>query len=528
MISGNYQLVADPSWKDVTLQKVHLECDTSLGPVNITLFEIAELQGFLNVEIFVVDKTNNAGTDPITIFATPPDKIDGAPTTVINANGGTAKIEIFSANQWGAFEGVVNSSSTFQKIVLVDSTYGNDATAVVYNQSKPFQNVDAAIAAAAVGDLIVMNPGDYVSFVNVLQKALSYNVLKGATLFIFSASSVAANENYTFFGEGNIQLNTTMLLEDLFTGDIIIDCNTLTFNGFIYYDPATYYANQIFSTSNIKLKANRVVNNNPVLCAIYPGYVTLNVNFGTYTSAITAGTGDFWCFGAGTYTFPVNSYIHIDNATMNTSGSPSPFARINLGTINNNTFITGNYNYINSGGAVARPIFINPDSTVQNIFFNGIVKLTNASMIYDQGTAKIRIEGKVYATDTLGVANELVTVYALGESTYEILADTYINTDVNPVLKLTTNGGQVDVIDCEIVNTSVNVGIPATVEKVAAGATLRLKNAVIINPVTSISAPAPDAIQVYSAYANKPTINISSAFLATAIIVDPAINSSNF
>ena len=68
-ISGTYNLVANPTWKNLVLQEIYLECDTTLAPVTINLFPISDLGRFWNVKIYVTDISNNAGTNPITINA---------------------------------------------------------------------------------------------------------------------------------------------------------------------------------------------------------------------------------------------------------------------------------------------------------------------------------------------------------------------------------------------------------------------------------------------------------------------------
>lgn len=55
----------------------------------------------------------------------------------------------------------------FNQAVFVDSTNGNDATAVKYNISKPYDTIQAAITAAVSGDTIVVFPGSYSGTIDV-------------------------------------------------------------------------------------------------------------------------------------------------------------------------------------------------------------------------------------------------------------------------------------------------------------------------------------------------------------------------
>lgn len=526
MISGTYNLYADPNWKQLPVQELRLECDTTLAPVIINLFDIAALQGFYNIKLFIVDKTNNAGTNNITINAGGTNTIDGQSNLVLNSNGAATEMQVFSSDQWGSFESIGASGSVPQRIITVDQTFGNDTTAQPYNAAKPYQTVDAAINIAGDGDLIQLNPGVYLAFNNCLQKSLKYSLKAGSNLILFGGgTSSAANESYSFIGEGNLTINSVLNFVGEYNGRTVIDVNVLTFNNFIYFDNPAYFSAPVNGALQFILKANQAINNNPILAIIYPGIVELNVNFGSYTSAITAGTADFWNFGGGTYTFDVNTYIHIGTATMNTTGSPSPFFRVTFGTTKNNTYITGTYNYINSGGAAGRPFFINPDSTVQNIYFNGVAYVTNASMFYDQGSCFCKISGKVFLFDTIGVANGLLTGYLMNStSKLQIEADTIGDSAVNPILNQAS--GEIDFVNCQTVNTNPAPGIGTLYKQ---GGKMRLFNAKVINAVNSIQAPggAPQPVEVYSCYVNTPTVNIANSLVATAIIVDPAITSNN-
>ena len=110
-ISGTYNLVANSNWKNLVLQEIYLECDTTLAPVTINLFPISDLGRFWNVKIYVTDISNNAGTNPITINAGSSglplvsDTINrqGLTNFTINYNGGDAVLMIVTGNKWSAF-----------------------------------------------------------------------------------------------------------------------------------------------------------------------------------------------------------------------------------------------------------------------------------------------------------------------------------------------------------------------------------------------------------------------------------------
>jgi hypothetical protein len=118
-ITGTYNLAADPIWRQLPLQEVYLECDTSTAPVTINLFPVSDLQRFWNVKIYVTDISNNAGTNPITInagFSGLPlvqDTINrqGYNNFNIDYNGGDAVLMVVTENKWAVFSQTVLSQT---------------------------------------------------------------------------------------------------------------------------------------------------------------------------------------------------------------------------------------------------------------------------------------------------------------------------------------------------------------------------------------------------------------------------------
>lgn len=114
-ISGTYNLVANPIWKNLVLQEIYLECDTTLAPVTINLFPISDLGRFWNVKIYVTDVSNNAGTNPITINAGSSgsplvsDTINrqGFTNFTIDFNGGDAVLMVVTEAKWSVLSQTV-------------------------------------------------------------------------------------------------------------------------------------------------------------------------------------------------------------------------------------------------------------------------------------------------------------------------------------------------------------------------------------------------------------------------------------
>lgn len=140
MITGTYNLVVDPQWRNVQQQEVFLECDTKDGQVTINLFEIANLNRFWNVKIVVSDVAKNASVNNILINAGGSDFIDETSVVqvVLNLNGESVTLQPVSENGWIAIESVNATPTptipTLQEVLdnnhdLVDgiNTQGNNA-----------------------------------------------------------------------------------------------------------------------------------------------------------------------------------------------------------------------------------------------------------------------------------------------------------------------------------------------------------------------------------------------------------------
>jgi hypothetical protein len=114
VITGTYDLVADPQWKNLVLQEIYLECDTTLAPVTINLFPISNLLRFWNVKIYISDIYSNAGVNNIIINSSGLDFINrkGITDFIIDKSGGCCAISIISDIQWS----VINQSYDYQTI----------------------------------------------------------------------------------------------------------------------------------------------------------------------------------------------------------------------------------------------------------------------------------------------------------------------------------------------------------------------------------------------------------------------------
>jgi hypothetical protein len=193
MITGTYNLTVNPQWINVQQQQVFLECDTTLAPVTINLFEIAELNRFWGVKIIISDANNNAGTNNITINASGSDTVDDDTTNqiVINTNGSSVSFQVASETQWLAIESVVagggggssnpfgaffdNSPSTVNIIDALEGTSIPNGATDSYIKTIPLNAYSNAITTA----LVVFNAFETFAFPNNSQTGNGYGVTSG-------------------------------------------------------------------------------------------------------------------------------------------------------------------------------------------------------------------------------------------------------------------------------------------------------------------------------------------------------------
>lgn len=81
-----------------------IECDTSLGAVSINLLDIPVTNnvGFWSTQykLYIVDKSNNAGTNNITVNAPLGTKINGGASFLISSNGASLLVRVASNNNY--------------------------------------------------------------------------------------------------------------------------------------------------------------------------------------------------------------------------------------------------------------------------------------------------------------------------------------------------------------------------------------------------------------------------------------------
>ena len=218
-----------------------LDIDTTGGVANIYLPNIVQ-SGSLQVRkrIYINDVGANASVNNINIIGIDGDRVNDLAVLVLNVNSISAEILIanrteYIANLSTSSGGGGGSITDFKKIILVDGVYGNDTTAVAYNQLLPFKTVDMATSVAVAGDLIYINPNipltPYIA--TSLIPSLAYYVSAGATLQIISLTicTFAGQGDIYVYGDGTLQLSATIFGIGDYDGRITLECQDIIFTG---------------------------------------------------------------------------------------------------------------------------------------------------------------------------------------------------------------------------------------------------------------------------------------------------------
>jgi len=148
---------------------VVLLCDTSLGVVNLQLLEILADRFSTQYKLYIVDKSNNAGTNNITITAPIGFTVNNSSVAVINVNNGVAVITISSNTTYNAQFNYNGGGAIVVK---------NEGIVITTNATS-FNYVGADVTATAIGgDVTVSIQPSFVIVTNAqIQTLITTNAL---------------------------------------------------------------------------------------------------------------------------------------------------------------------------------------------------------------------------------------------------------------------------------------------------------------------------------------------------------------
>lgn len=129
----------------------------------------------------------------------------------------TGKIYEYDGDEW-VLLGELDLSPTFVgKILVVDSTNGNDLTAKKGSFEYRYKSFGYAYSVAAEGDTIIALNGDYVATSNIGTKGNLTVVLHDATLSVGSTIALQDNKTMSFWGNGNSKIIQPTSLSNIFS-----------------------------------------------------------------------------------------------------------------------------------------------------------------------------------------------------------------------------------------------------------------------------------------------------------------------
>ena len=133
---------------------VVLLCDTSLGIVDLTLLDIPQGNFSTQYKLYVVDKSNNASANNITIKAPTGFTVNNSATAVINVNGGVAVITISSNKTYNVAYNYTISGGGGNPLIIK-----NEGTQITPSATS-IDFVGAPVTATAVGNDVTVTVTD--------------------------------------------------------------------------------------------------------------------------------------------------------------------------------------------------------------------------------------------------------------------------------------------------------------------------------------------------------------------------------
>lgn len=402
------------------------------------------------------------------------------------------------------------NSVSNKNIIVVDSVYGNDASAAAagnYDFNKPFQTIDNAIAFANNRDTLWLMPGGtYFVNNNLLDKALT--IYAWSCLLIFEGPQTgSANTELTIKGNADIYIypgasfNTTACVY----ANINIECklfNTLDDVPF-YLDNFSYIRPSYFT-----LKADYLLIEGTFFAFIALNY-NVNVDVTTFERRVSAPPpftmGDFWFtnLGAGPVTgFDTTSRFNFGSTNI-TSNNGYSVIKLDFGAPENKYFVTGNFIAENTTAISAPTAIVSHDTSQSFVEIDATMNLTGVSVYVSRGGAsQAIIKGNIIHDANNDVA-DLASCYYIRDGKLKLYADTRsIGNQILVVPAVTTLIPQIDINNCKLVNAG---GLNNIILNLQGGCRLRIFNAKFIvdlaNTFSAISA-ATLSVEVYSLYDN--------------------------
>lgn len=403
-----------------------------------------------------------------------------------------------------------NSVLSNKNIIVVDSVYGDDASAAAagnYDFNKPFQSIDNAVANASVGDTLWLMRGSYTILNNLLDKELTIYAWNCQLLFR-GPQTGADYTTLTIKGNADIYILPTgsFVTTPCSYANINIECNELyAFEDVPFFLDHLDYSQPCYFT----LKANYLR-----IEGVFFAFIALNYNVNVdvttlqrYTQPVPVPfpTGDFWStnLGAGATTgFTTVSRYNISNASI-TSINGHSLIKLDYGAPENKYFVTGNYVAQNNAGVDAPTAIVSHDTSQSFVEIDATMNLIGVSVYCSRGGASQAIIKGNISHDANNYASDFASCYYIRDGKLKLYADTKgRGNQIIVVPAVTALTPEIDINNCKLVNAG---GLNNIILNLKGDCTIRMFNAkFIVDLANTFSAIAAATLlaEVYSLYDN--------------------------
>jgi hypothetical protein len=427
-----------------------------------------------------------------------------------------------------AISQIAGNSVNLKNLIVVDSVYGNDTTAVaagIYDFNKPFQTIDAAIANASTKDTLWLLGGSYtINDGPLLDLNLTIYAWNCRLDFAFSLASKEPTAALTIKGNATIVLVDTVtptidtsLSENV---NINIECANFIVNASNTSYPLFLSSVDPDVECFFTLKADYMTYDSSVFFLAATNF-SINIDVTTLernAKNLGSSSGDFWFTNLnGLSNVYSVSRLNFGNATL-TQKEGTNLVYIKNGS-NNTVYLTGNIKSTGQGVPFNIPTaivlqegsptftYIDANMTLDKV--GAYVSITNTSKTVIKGSINHANADTAPFSSCIYIDKGQVKLYA------EIYA---ASRNIIYFPSTATSGASgVDINNCKLVN---KVG--QIFNNVGGAPTIRLYNATFIVAVgvtNSADSTVALAVEIYSLYTNKAIspINITQALTLNTV-----------
>lgn len=419
-------------------------------------------------------------------------------------------------------DGTLNATAGITDVtgnaLFVDAVNGNDGTATTDSLVNKYQTINAAVAAAGSGDVIVVYPGTYNGTTNMYKDGVTFyfypgaNVVGAGVLF----APPAAAQTCKVYGSGNFTSTGTSVLGSnvqatfyMEAYDIVGERNTIEVRqGFIEVHGHNIISN---TTGAINIQDSAVAGNRAIVTANDIQSFTGNAGNNPTINVVTGGPGY-----QGYFRIVANRILGTPNGTAEVI-SMDNYIVPGGATIE---IIANTIEAVNTGGSSPVAAFFWHNNT-KTIIKADIITVGSRPGIITYGNntgSEIIVDGNITSVsgDCLNIDGTGTGDIVRHNGTLKSTGAAQVVTLGGSSTKLYLNGV------CQ--NTfATGIGINKTVPSPTAELIVN-DLTVITNAGASYNAPAPDTIIVrHSSASNVAATNITNAITGSAFFTDAAI-----